>query len=80
MIWDVHPAYRSRTRILTFLPIPDPRSGGQKGPQHCFLITGFSNRPCEIQAEYVHEVVDAAGAPHCVQATPLVHHNCLDVK
>jgi hypothetical protein len=63
--------FPSRIRGSKRLRIPDP--------QHCFLITGFFlYKPSEIQAEYVHEVVDAAGAPHRVQATPLVHHNCLE--
>ncbi len=86
MIWDVHPGYRSRTRILIFYPSRIPDGGVKKAPdpgsgsEHRFLMAGFLFKPGEIQAEYVHEVVDAAGAPHCVQATPLVHHNCLDVK
>jgi hypothetical protein len=83
MTWDVHPGSGSRIRIFypsrirwsKRLQIPD------LDPQHCFLITGFFlYKPSEIQAEYVHEVVDAAGAAHRVQATPLVHHNCLEVK
>jgi hypothetical protein len=31
MMRDVHPGSGSRIRILTFLPIPDPGSRGQKG-------------------------------------------------
>ncbi len=85
MTWDVHPGSGSRIRILIFT---HPGSVGQKDSRSRIWIRNtvflyqvfFLYKPCEIQAEYVHEVVDAAGAPHCVQATPLVHHNCLQVK